>query len=119
MKVRFLLDENLPRAFQLVAIQKYPQLDILRVGDPNCPPLRSPDEIILEYLVEAKRGLVTRNRKSMPGHIAKLEARGLHHWGVFQVRAGTTYGQLMDALILLTGASELEEWIGKTEWIPK
>jgi hypothetical protein len=55
----------------------------------------------------------------MPGHVAKLEARDLHHWGIFQVKAGTTYGQLMDALLLFTEASELEEWVGRTEWIPQ
>lgn len=119
MKVRFLIDENLPRSFQIAAVRKYPHLDILRVGDPTCPPLQSPDEVILEYLVEARRVLVTRNRKSMPGHVARLEARGLHHWGIFQVKAGTTYKQLMDALVLLAGASELEEWIGRMEWIPQ
>jgi hypothetical protein len=118
MRVRFLLDENLPRTFQIAVVRKHPQLDILRVGDPTCPPLQSPDEVILEYLVEARRVLVTRNRKSMPGHVARLEARGLHHWGIFQVKAGTTYRRLMDALVLFSEASELEEWIGETVWIP-
>lgn len=118
MKIRFLIDENLPRSFQIAAVRKYPHLDILRVGDPTCPPLQSPDEVILEYLAEARRVLVTRNRKSMPGHVVKLEDRGLHHWGILQVKAGTTYGQLMDALLLFADASEPSEWIGKSEWIP-
>jgi hypothetical protein len=118
MKVRFLLDENLPRKFQVAVAQHHPDLDVLRVGDPGCPPLRSPDEVILEYLVEAQRVLVTRNRRSMPGHVARLETRGLQHWGVFQIRPGTTFQQLMDALFLFYEASESEEWIGKTQWIP-
>jgi len=118
MKVRFLLDENLPPAFLITSVRRYPNLDILRVGDPGCPPLQSPDDVILEYLVEARRVLVTRNRKSMPGHIAKLEARGLTHWGVFQVRPGTTYLQLLESLLLFSEASDSEEWRGKRQWIP-
>jgi hypothetical protein len=106
MTIRFLIDENLSRRILNAAVRKYPDLDILRVGDPDCPPLQSPDEVILEFIVERRRALVTRNRTSMPGHIQRLEARGLRHWGIFQVKPETTYGQLIDTLALLNGASE-------------
>jgi hypothetical protein len=118
MTIRFLLDENIPRRIQIVVAERYPHLDVQRVGDPGCPPLRSSDDVILEYLAESGRVLITRNRTSMPGHLTKLEARGLSHWGVFQVRPGTTYEQLIDAMLLFAEASTSEEWHGRVEWIP-
>lgn len=40
------------------------------------------------------------------------------HWGVFQVREGTTLHQLAEQLHLLAEASEPAEWMGKQMWIP-
>jgi hypothetical protein len=38
MKVRFLLDENLPPKLKL-AVQRFnPDIDIIRVGEPEAPP---------------------------------------------------------------------------------
>ena len=116
--VRFRLDENIPRRIQLTLAEKYSHVDVLRVGDSGCPPLQSPDEVILEYVAATQRILVTRNRKSMPGHVARLEADGLTHWGVFQVKPGTTYRQLINAILLFAEASNSEEWAGKVVWIP-
>ncbi|WP_374688271.1 DUF5615 family PIN-like protein [Promineifilum sp.] len=118
MTLHFLLDENISPKLRDAALRQYPHLDVLRVGDPGCPPLQSPDDLILEYLVEAQRVLVTNNRKSMPGHVKRLEARGLTHWGIFRIRPRTTYQELIDALLLFNEASAPEEWVGAMRWIP-
>ena len=118
MTVRYLLDENIPRRIQRMIVQQHPELDVLRVGDPGCPPLQSSDDVILEYLAHDGRILVTRNRTSMPEHVQRLETRGLKHWGVFQVKPDTEYQALIEALILFHHASDSDEWLGRTVWIP-
>lgn len=50
MKVRFLLDENLPPKLK-VAIKRFnPAIDVRRVGDPDTPPLGTLDPELLRYL---------------------------------------------------------------------
>jgi hypothetical protein len=118
MRTRFLLDENLSPQIRDRAIRKYPHLDIACVGDTNCPPKGSSDELILRFVAETQRVLITRNRKSMPRHVQTIEGEGITHWGVFRIRAGTTFGQLIEELFLLSEASNPVEWAGKQLWLP-
>lgn len=50
MKVRFLLDENLPPRLKVAILRFNPAIDVLRVGDPNAPPLGTLDPELLRYL---------------------------------------------------------------------
>lgn len=50
MKVRFLLDENLPPKLKSAVLHLQPEIDILRVGDANAPPLGTLDPEIISYL---------------------------------------------------------------------
>lgn len=119
MTLRFLLDENITPQIRDLALLRYPALDIVCVGDPDCPPKGTPDEIILRFVSENQRVLITRNRKSIPGHVRNVEEQGTVHWGVFRVRKGTSFSQLIDELYLLAEASsEPTEWVGQLAWIP-
>lgn len=118
MTLRFLLDENISPRVCDAALRHHPHLDIVCVGEPDCPPIGASDESILEHVAKTRRILVTKNRRSMPGHVKVLEARGGVEWSVFRVRAGTTYRQLIDTLVLFNEASQSEEWLGVMEWIP-
>ena len=118
MTVRFLLDENIAPQVRDAAVRKYPHLDIVCIGDPECPSKGTPDEEILRFVARTQRILITRNRKSMPGHVSTIEAQGTVHWGVFRIRAKTTISQLIEEMVLLTEASEPTEWIGRLVWIP-
>jgi hypothetical protein len=69
VKIRFLLDENLPPKLKSAVLNLDPEIDILRVGDSNAPPLCTLDPEILIYLESSKRLLVTDNRKSISGHL--------------------------------------------------
>jgi hypothetical protein len=82
MKVRFLLDENLSPRLKVALPRLNPAIDVLRVGDPNAPPLGAPDAEVLNYLALAQRLLVTDNHKSMPGHLEAHWAAGGHIWGL-------------------------------------
>ena len=118
MKVRFLLDENLPPRIKLAVARLNPNIDILRVGDPDPPTLGTPDPDVLRYLKLSQRILITDNRKSMPGHLEEHWANGGHIWGLFWVRPLTPIGQLAQELMLVWETTEAEDWIDILDWIP-
>lgn len=116
--MKFLLDEHLPKSHVNAVKQFDPTIDILRVGGPNAPPLGTADPDLLIFCEAEQRALVTDNRSTMPGHEVDHFALGHHHWGVFEVRNGTSFGSLTRELQLLWGASEADEWIDRRVWIP-
>jgi hypothetical protein len=118
MKVRFLLDENISPRVRVAIQRHHPEIDILRVGDKNAPALNTLDPEILHYLEQAERIMITRNRASMPVHVAEHQANGRTHWGIFRVRPDTSFRQIMETVALVYEASEAEEWINEMHWIP-
>jgi len=118
MKVRFLLDENMPPRLKIALLRLGPTIEVLRVGDSGAPPLGTPDPDILNYLDLAKRILITANRVSMPDHLASHWKGDGHIWGLLWVRPGTPIGLLAQELHLIWEASEAEEWVDRLEWIP-
>jgi hypothetical protein len=118
VSVRFLLDENLTLRLK-AALQRHDSaIDVLRVGDEGAPPLGTLDPSILHYLEGHRRLLVTDNRSTIPSHIEDHAAEGGHHWGIVWTRPGVRIGPLAEALYLIWVASEAEEWLDRTEWIP-
>ncbi|HBL12939.1 MAG TPA: hypothetical protein DD379_16395 [Cyanobacteria bacterium UBA11162] len=118
MKIRFLIDENLPPKLKTAVLRLNPAIDILRVGDPNAPPLGTLDPDILYYLELSQRLLVTDNRKSIPRHLQEHWMGGGHIWGLFWVRQSATLSQWAQELMVVWETSEAEEWIDKLDWIP-
>ena len=118
MKIRFLIDENLPPRLKLAVLRLNPTIDILRIGDPGTPSLGTLDPDILRYLELSQRLLITDNRNSMPEHLEahwKTEGR---IWGLFWVRPNTLLSRLAQELLLIWETSEAEEWIDILDWIP-
>ncbi|WP_287738037.1 DUF5615 family PIN-like protein [Microcystis sp. M179S2] len=60
MRIRFLLDENLSPDLKISLLRLNPNLDILRVGEPDAPPLVTLDRQILDYVASFQRLLVTK-----------------------------------------------------------
>ncbi len=118
MKVRFLIDENLSPRLKTAVLRLNPTIDILRVGDPNAPPLGTLDPDILSYLELSQRILVTDNRTSMPEHLEAYWATGGQIWGLFWIRPSATIGELAQELFTIWETSEAEEWIDILDWIP-
>jgi hypothetical protein len=111
MRVRFLLDENVPLLLQRALLRHEPRVDVLRVGDPQSVPFGTSDPDLLVFLEQSKRLLITLNRASMPAHLQAHYAAGHHLWGMLWVRKGTTIRQLVDDVLLIWETSEAEEWI--------
>jgi len=74
MKVRFLLDENLPPRLKAALLRLNPAIDVVRVGDPGAPQSGTPDPDVLRYLELSQQILITLNRKSMPASDMQKEA---------------------------------------------
>jgi hypothetical protein len=118
VNVRFLLDENLSPRLKNALRLRYPDMDVLRVGDEGAPPLSTPDPEILHFLEQEQRILVTDNRASMPGHIANHLAAGGHHWGILNISPHLSFSRIVDELGIVWGASTQDEWFDTTRWIP-
>lgn len=118
MRIRFLLDEHLPHALVDSVKQYNKEIDILRIGLGDAPPLGTPDPEILLYCEATQRVLVTDNRASMPGHETDHFAAGRHHWGIFEINRGLSIGQMAYQLSMFWGASEAEEWIDNFVYLP-
>ena len=118
MKIRFLLDENLSPRLKTALLRLNPMIDVLRVGDPEAPPLGTQDPDLLRYLEVTQRLLVTSNRTSLPAHIEAHWVADGYLWGILWVRPGTPMGRLAQDLYLVWEASEAEEWVDRLDWIP-
>lgn len=118
MKVRFLLDENLSPRIKQAVQRREPAIDLLRVGDENAPPLGTLDPDILRYLESAQRLLLTDNRATIPAHLIDHTAAGGRHWGIVWLRAPLCIGLLAEWIHTIWAASEAEEWIDQTGWLP-
>lgn len=118
MKIRFLIDENLPPRLKLAVLRLNPTIDILRMGDPTTPALGTLDPEVLSYLEISHRLLVTDNRNSMPEHLETHWKADRRIWGLFWVRPTMSVGRLAQELLLIWETSEAEEWIDILDWIP-
>jgi len=118
MKIRYLLDENISPRIALGLQRLSSQIDVLRVGDADAPSLETKDPDILRYCDLNQRLLVTGDRASMPKHLEEHWAEGGHLWGILWVRPNTPLGVLIQELHFIWDASEAEEWIDATDWIP-
>ncbi len=50
MKIKFLLDETLSPRLKVAVLRLNPEIDILRIGEPNTPPLGTLDPDVLQSL---------------------------------------------------------------------
>ena len=117
-RCRFLFDEDVSLALTKALRQEQPAIDILHVGEAGAPPKRTPDSDLLVFAEATSRGLITRDRRTMPGHIADHLARGRHTWGVFILRRGFPLRRYIEDLLLIWSASEADEWQDRVESIP-
>ena len=118
MKIRYLFDENISPRLKTALIRLSAEIDVLRIGEGDSPPLGTSDPDVLKYLEISRRILVTSNRKSMPAHIEAFQSSGGQLFGLLWVRPKTPIRILAEELFLIWEASESEEWTDRTEWIP-
>ena len=116
--IGFLLDEQLTAAYLAELRQREPALTVRRVGVGAAPPKGSADPPLLWYCEAHDLLLVTDNRASMPVHLAEHLAAGRHVPGILVMRPSADMGGIIDALLLLYGASLPDEFRDRIEYIP-
>jgi hypothetical protein len=88
------------------------------IGDPGAPRYGTLDPDILLWCEANGFLFVTRNRKSMPVHLQEHLATRHHIPGIFVVPPQMTIGAIMDQLLLVWGASEVEEYRDLLLYLP-
>jgi hypothetical protein len=118
MSIQYLLDENLSPGWRKRLLRLDPALIVRRVGEPDSPRLHAPDPEILTWCEARSFILVTRNRISMPQHLADHLAQGNHVPGIFVVVAGRRrVSQLLEDLVLIAGASFENEYLDQIRYL--
>lgn len=117
MAVGYLLDENVDIAYrdQLIVRGSW---SIRVVGDPDAPPKRTTDPEILIWCERNDFVLLTNNRQTMPRHLADHLAAGRHVPGIVMLDDDLGIGGNMDELLLIAGASLLEELRDQITYLP-
>ena len=116
--VTFLLDENMPRALAAALRRREPSLDVRRIGQPAMPSTGTKDPELLRYCEQSERLLVSRDRASMPQHVADHIAGGGHTNGLLLVTNCCTLANLTEDLLLVWSATSPLEWLDAIAYLP-
>ena len=117
-EVRYLVDENTPRAIADQLRRREPQIIVLCIGDDLAPARGTPDPAILLWLEREEFCLITRNRQSMPRHLRDHLATGHHVPGIFSLRPRARMGRVIEDLLLIWQASRSTEYQDQIVYIP-
>jgi hypothetical protein len=122
MPLAYLLDEHLRRALWL-AVQQHNAagsnvLDVVRVGDPTDLPPGTLDPDLLVWAEREGRILISRDRSTLPGHLAEHLRAGRHCPGIWLIRRGSTIPQVIAFLEIAAYASDPSDWQDQLETIP-
>src|SRR5258708_779967 len=123
MPLLYLLDESLRGGGLWQAVQRHNSLgfypiDILRIGDSPALPRGTSDLAILLWAEQQGRILVTRDSRTIPGHLAQHLQAGNHSPGVFLVRKHCSVPQILSYLVLAAYAADPATCQDRIELIP-
>jgi hypothetical protein len=79
---RFLLDEHSDRAVQRQLRRLDPRIEVLAIGDLGAPPSGTADPDLLVWIEAQGFLLVTKDRRTMPGHLERHLAGDRHVPGI-------------------------------------
>jgi predicted nuclease of predicted toxin-antitoxin system len=114
--LRFLADENFDGRIIAGLVRHQPTLDLVRVQDVGLS--GRDDPTILAWAATEERLLLTHDRKTVPGFAVRRIANGERMPGVVIVAARGSLPDVIEALLLLAGASLPGEWEGQVLTLP-
>lgn len=117
-RIRFLLDENTAHAIGDQLLRRQPEIDILAIGTNPAPAIGTLDPDLLIWLEREAYCLVTRNRRSMPGHLHDHLIAGHHIPGIFTLRPKAAMGVVIEELLLIWAAAAVDEYRDQIVYIP-
>jgi hypothetical protein len=110
-RLRFLLDEHVPRAVQDQLLRLSSDIGVLTIGQPGAPVKGTPDSDLLDWIEQSGYILVTENRRTIPIHLRHIP-------GVLFLRRRVPLGQVIESLFLMWATSEAEEFQDRVLFIP-
>jgi hypothetical protein len=113
---RFLADHDLNEHIVTGVLRQEPVIEFLRVRDVGLD--ARPDAEILEYAQGARLLVVSHDVNTMPGAASARLARGESFPGLFMVQQTRPIRAIIDSLVLIWAASELEEWKDQVVFLP-
>jgi hypothetical protein len=122
MPLKYLIDEHLRGAFSksLIAagLAQGHRLDVWQVGDGDAPPLGTKDPGLLTWCARGDRILISRDKSSLPDHLAAFLATGQSSPGIFVIRPNAAWHDVLDDLVLMSQASLPNEFRDRIVYIP-
>lgn len=119
--VTYLLDENIPVSVTDAIRSADPAIGMVHVGfDSDSPRKGTLDAELLQYAEANGLAFVTFDKRSMAKHIADHLASDRHTWGVFIFPKGNMLStrRVAEELVMIWAASQRDEWIDRTEFLP-
>ncbi|MGD0296296.1 MAG: DUF5615 family PIN-like protein [Bryobacteraceae bacterium] len=115
--IRFLADASLHYAIVTGCLRREPAIDFLSAHEAALEGV--PDPEVLAFATRQNRILVTSDLRTMPRHFGEfLEANG-QCAGVFLVKQRAPLADVIDALVLIWSASDVDEWKNRVVEIPQ
>ena len=122
MKVRYLIDADLPRALLHGLVRVSAEIDVRRIQD--CGMGSATDPEILAFAASEQRITVSRDKSTMLDYAVDRVKRNEPMTGLLLVRPnfarrhGRGLGAVIDELILIAECSSADEWTGVIQFIP-
>ena len=122
MKVRYLIDADLPRALFHGLVRQLADLDVLRVQD--CGLGSATDPEILAFAASEERITISRDKSTMLDYATNRMNKGERMSGLLLVRPnfarrhGRGLGVVIEELTLISECSAAGEWNDVIQFIP-
>jgi hypothetical protein len=115
---RFLVDEdvNMDLVTHLRAVE--PAMELLIIGEAGAPPKGTLDPDVLLAAESLRRALISADKRTMRDHLNDHFNTGHHTWGVILLRVGHSIPAYAADLRLIWFATEADEWVDRTDYIP-
>jgi hypothetical protein len=121
MPLRYLVDENLRGPFWSALVRAnaghHAPIEITCIGEYNAPPLGSKDPEILIWAEREQRILIYSDFSTLPNFLNDHLRAGRHSPGVFLIRRGSSFPEVVEFLVLAAYASEPWEWRDRCQFI--
>jgi hypothetical protein len=113
---RFLADHDLNEHIVTGVRRQEPVIEFLRARDVGMD-ARSDDEV-LEYAERERWLVVSHDVNTMRAAAHARLSRGESFPGLFMVQQASPIGSIIDSLVLIWAASDLEEWKDQVVFLP-
>lgn len=113
---RFLADHDLNEHIVMSAKRYEPTLEFLRVRDLGMSELS--DAEILDYASQQSLLVVSHDVNTMPAAAYSRLSAGESFLGLLMVQQSSPIGAIVESIVLIWSASELEEWKDQVVFLP-